>query len=91
MSKHGGKRKGAGRPAKADEVKLIENMDAVLAPTEVWEKLAAKVMEKDTSAIKTWLEYRYGKPKQTIENDINVKTKGNVPISKWLDDATSTD
>jgi len=64
---HGGKRKGAGRPPKADEVRLIETMDAVKAPKEVWEKLADKVDEGDTQAVKCWLEYRYGKPHKTVD------------------------
>ena len=67
MAKHGGKRKGAGRKPKADEIKLIENMDAVLAPKKAWEALAGRVKEGDTQAIKTWLAYRYGQPKQSID------------------------
>ena len=67
MAKHGGKRKGAGRKPKADEIKLIENMDAVLARKTAWEALAGRVEEGDTQAIKTWLAYRYGQPKQSID------------------------
>lgn len=67
MAKHGGKRKGAGRKSKADEVSMIENMDATKAPIEVWEKLASRVDDGDTQAIKTWLSYRYGQPKQSVD------------------------
>jgi len=66
MSKHGGNREGAGRKPKSDELQMIEKMDATLAPITVWESLAAKVETGDTMAIKCWLEYRYGKPKQLI-------------------------
>lgn len=69
MTKHGGKRKGAGRPKKADEVAMIERMDAILAPDDVWQALADQVAKRDTTAVKTWLAYRYGQPKQTIEAD----------------------
>ena len=66
--KNGGKREGAGRKPKIDEITLIESMDAVLVPKEAWEKLAVKVKENDVQAIKTWLSYRYGMPKQTVDN-----------------------
>ena len=57
----------AGRPPKADEIKMIERMDATLAPAKAWEALAKKVEKGDTQAIKCWLEYRYGKPSQSID------------------------
>lgn len=56
-----------GRPPKAYEIKLIEQMDAIAAPSEAWAALWGKVQEGDTQAIKTWLEYRFGKPKQQLD------------------------
>lgn len=56
-----------GRPPKADEIKLIEQMDAISAPSEAWAALWAKVQDGDTQAIKIWLEYRFGKPKQQLD------------------------
>ena len=67
MARHGGKRKGAGRKPKADELTMIESMDATKAPKEVWEKLAERVDEGDTQAIRAWLSYRYGQPRQTVD------------------------
>ena len=67
MSSHGGSRRGAGRKPKADEIKLIEQMDAIAAPSLAWAALWAKVQDGDTQAIKTWLEYRFGKPKQQLD------------------------
>lgn len=64
---HGGARIGAGRKPKADEIKIAEQMDVILIPAKVWNALANKVEENDVQAIKTWLGYRYGMPKQTIE------------------------
>jgi len=64
---HGGARNGAGRKPKADEIRIAEQMDAILAPESVWSALANKVEENDVQAIKTWLGYRFGMPKQTIE------------------------
>ena len=70
--KNNGGHKTAGRKPKIDEISLIESMDAVLVPKEAWEKLADKVKENDVQAIKTWLSYRYGMPKQTIDSNTNV-------------------
>lgn len=64
---HGGARKGAGRKPKADEIKLAEQMDAILVPEKVWQALSFKVIDGDVQALKTWLSYRYGLPKQTVE------------------------
>jgi len=70
--KNNGGNKNAGRKPKIDEITLIESMDAVLVPKEAWEKLAIKVKENDVQAIKTWLSYRYGMPKQTVDNNTNL-------------------
>lgn len=67
--KNGGKRQGAGRPAKADEIKLIERMDAIAAPEEIWQLLHDKCKDGDTQALKTWVQYRFGMPKQTIDQN----------------------
>jgi len=65
-----------GRPPKADEIKVIEQMDAVMAPIEVWQALAAKVEIGDVNATKTWLNYRYGMPKQQVEQtNVNIEAK----------------
>lgn len=69
---NGGKREGAGRKPKADEISIIESMDAVLIPKEAWERLAKRVKEEDVQAIKIWLSYRYGMPKQTVDNNTNL-------------------
>ena len=71
---NGGARPGAGRKPKADEIKLIEQMDAIMVPDHVWAALSEKVVNGDTVAIKTWLSYRYGMPKQIIEQtNMNVE------------------
>lgn len=67
----GGKREGSGRKPKADEVRLAEKLDAILAPDDVWARLSDKVTEGDMNAIKLWIQYRYGMPKQVIEGDVN--------------------
>lgn len=80
---NGGAREGAGRRPKADEIKVIEQMDAVMVPEKVWESLSKRVTEGDTNAIKTWLQYRFGMPKQIIEQtNINPDRPNIVFIKK---------
>ena len=67
--KHGGARKGAGRPAKADEVKLIERLDSIIDKDEALGKLGELVTKGDMRALQLYLGYRYGKPKDSV--DIN--------------------
>lgn len=66
--KHGGKRENSGRLKKDELISLIETMDAIAVPESVWRALYNKVLENDTNAIKTWLQYRYGMPKQVVES-----------------------
>jgi hypothetical protein len=70
--KNGGARVGAGRKPKADEIQVIEMMDAALAPNEVWSSLANLVRDGDVQAVKTWLNYRYGMPKQQLNVDATI-------------------
>ena len=67
-SGHGGVRKGAGRPPKADEIELIEKlspMDGVAL-----QKLEEGVKSGDYNFVKLFMEYRFGKPKQTIDANV---------------------
>lgn len=66
--KNGGARKGAGRKPKTDEEAVMTMMDAVMAPSSVWEELSKKIKDGDTQAMKTWLNYRFGMPKQAIDH-----------------------
>jgi hypothetical protein len=86
MAGNGGARPGAGRKPKADEIKLIEQMDAIAAPEEAWEALWNLCKVGDASAIKTWLNYRFGMPKQKIDMDIDGQIV--TPPIKWIDGNT---
>lgn len=77
----GGKREGAGRKSKAEELKLIEAMDNILEDQRALEELAELVKKGNFSAIKLWLEYRYGKPKQYVEEHIHPPE---IEIPPWL-------
>jgi hypothetical protein len=63
----------AGRKPKTEEQSLIEQMDAYIAPAKYWELLASKCAEGDTHCLKLWGAYRFGMPKQTIDNNITVQ------------------
>jgi len=74
----------AGRKPKADEIKVTEEMDAVLIPKAVWQALAEKVKEGDGQCIKTWLSYRYGMPKQSTDITTNGDNINILPI-EWVE------
>ena len=81
-NKAGGKREGAGRPPKIQEVKLIEQMDAIAVPEKIWLALLRKCEEGDTQALKLWLSYRLGLPKQQI--DITSNGEKVAPPIHWI-------
>jgi hypothetical protein len=78
----GGAREGAGRPPKILEIKLIEQMDAICVPDKIWEALLYKCQQGDTNALKLWLSYRFGLPKQQI--DITSNGDKIAPPIQWI-------
>jgi hypothetical protein len=82
MGKNGGARPGAGRPPKIQEIKLIEQMDAICVPDKIWEALLMKCAQGDTNAIKLWLSYRFGLPKQQI--DVTSNGEKIAPPIQWI-------
>jgi len=81
-NKAGGAREGAGRKPKILEVKLIEQMDAIAVPEKIWLALLRKCEEGDTQALKLWLSYRLGLPKQQI--DITSNGEKVAPPIHWI-------
>ena len=67
-SKHGGARQGAGRKPKEDELKIIERLDNIIQSEDALNSLKELIKDKNFNAIKLYFEYRFGKPKETIEN-----------------------
>jgi hypothetical protein len=78
----GGAREGAGRKPKVLEVKIIEQMDAIAVPERIWIALLRKCEEGDTQALKLWLAYRLGLPKQQI--DITSNGDKVAPPIQWI-------
>lgn len=69
---HGGKRQGAGRKAKADEINLIEK----LTPLEdaAYQALKAGVEKGDFKYVQLFYNYYAGKPRETKDITINEDT-----------------
>ena len=74
---HGGKRDGAGRPSKADEIKKLDMMDSVAEPLKVWQSLWKLCEKENHQALRTWIEYRFGKPKERIDLTSDDEPLGN--------------
>tara|TARA_R100000908_G_C3607023_1_gene59165 strand:+ start:189 stop:455 length:267 start_codon:yes stop_codon:yes gene_type:complete len=64
---NGGARQGAGRPRKADELKLIEKLDSLIDNDEVIKTLGKQVLKGDSRAMSLYFGYRYGKPKESVD------------------------
>jgi len=68
---HGGKREGAGRKSKADELKLLEHgtkaIESVFGSLDEYWKHIAKESRDSFAHLKLLTEYLYGKPTETIE------------------------
>ena len=73
---NGGAREGAGRPKKADELKLIEKLDNVNDNDEVIKTLGKQIFKGDSRAMSLYFGYRYGKPKESV--DINSSEGFNI-------------
>jgi len=75
MSTRGGKREGAGRKSKAEEQQLIERLTPL--DDDAYEALEKAIKGRQPWAVKLFMEYRYGKPKQSTDittngNEINI-------------------
>ncbi len=64
---NGGSRQGAGRPKKADELKLIEKLDSLIDNDEVIKTLGKQIFKGDSRAMSLYFGYRYGKPKESVD------------------------
>lgn len=85
---NGGARENSGRLKKDELFKLIETMDAIAIPQEVFLKLNDKVQAGDFKAIELWLKYRLGMPKQMVDITTNGENINTTTI-KWGDNEIS--
>tara|TARA_R110000796_G_scaffold63830_1_gene147604 strand:+ start:349 stop:591 length:243 start_codon:yes stop_codon:yes gene_type:complete len=63
--KRGGKREGAGRKSKADEMQLIELLNTHIDKDSVILKLKEFIEDDNLKALEIYMAYMYGKPKET--------------------------
>ena len=82
MAGKGGYIPGSGRKPKADEIKIIEQMDAIAVPEDAWRSLWEKCQDGDIQAIKCWLNYRFGMPKQVV--DVTPQGEKVTPPIEWI-------
>ena len=78
---NGGARKGAGRKAKAEEQKLIENLTPMNALA--LQSLQKGLEKKEQWAVKLFFEYFYGKPQQRVDVTTNEESL-NMPIINFV-------
>jgi hypothetical protein len=67
--KNNGGHPNSGRKPKAEELKLIERLDAIIDSDEAIKTLGNLVLKGDIRAVQLYMGYRYGKPKESV--DIN--------------------
>ena len=70
---NGGKREGAGRKGKAEEMQLIEMLNKHIDKDDAIKKLKSKIDEGDFKALQMYFNYMYGKPKETKDISINTE------------------
>tara|TARA_R100000655_G_scaffold106384_1_gene155609 strand:+ start:193 stop:486 length:294 start_codon:yes stop_codon:yes gene_type:complete len=76
----------AGRKPKADELKLIEKLDSLIDKDAVIAKLLQMIKDDNFPALKLYMEYRFGKPKETVQN---INTNYNQELTKEEADAVA--
>ena len=59
---NGGKREGAGRKSKSEEMQLIEMLNKHIDKDDAIKKLKSKIDEGDFKALQMYFNYMYGKP-----------------------------
>ena len=71
-----------GRPSKAEEQKLIENLTPMNA--DALKSLQIGLKNKEQWAVKLFFEYFYGKPQQRVDVTTNFESL-NIPIINFVE------
>ena len=74
-----------GRPSKAEEQKLIENLTPM--NVDALKSLQIGLKNKEQWAVKLFFEYFYGKPQQRVDVTSNSETL-NIPIINFVESET---
>ena len=59
---------GGGRPSKTNEIAFLEKLDNIINSDKAIETLSKMIDQGNFNALKLYMEFRYSKPKETIEN-----------------------
>lgn len=78
----GGKRDNSGRNPKAKELEIIEKLDNSVDPELPFKTLNKLIKEENFNALKLYFEYRYGKPKDSIDITSGDEQIQNFNLSK---------
>lgn len=70
---NGGRREGAGRKSKSEEMQLIEMLNKHIDKDKAIKVLKEKIDEGDFKALQLYMNYMYGKPKETKDVTINAE------------------
>lgn len=62
-----------GRPTKAEELGLSDKLDAIKPIAEVLQKLGEQIESGNQKALELWMNYYYGKPKQSMDLNTDFK------------------
>lgn len=71
--KNNGGHKTAGRKSKSEEMQLIEMLNKHIDKDEAIKVLKTKIDEGDFKALQLYMNYMYGKPKETKDVTINAE------------------
>ena len=84
MAKHGGKREGAGRKSKAEEQSLVEKLTPM--EEEALKALTDALKKKQPWAVKLFMQYLYGMPKQQVESYNKHDFENGIDIKSLFND-----
>ena len=89
METRGGARPGAGRKPKSEEQNLIEKLQPF--EKEALAALKKAVIEEQGWAIKLYMEYKYGRPKQTLNTTVKITEQPLFDFDIHSDDSDKED
>ena len=65
-----------GAPTKSDVLKLTDRLDKIMPIDTVLKKIGEQVEDGNMKAIELWMHYYFGKPKETLKLDGDLKVTG---------------
>jgi uncharacterized protein YdeI (YjbR/CyaY-like superfamily) len=69
-----------GRKSKAEEIKLVEKLDALIDPNFAIEKMYEHITDGSEKMLELYMGYRFGKPKQSHDHTNDGSSFENNPI-----------